>query len=101
VPAFRPIWLRPWTEGSHPCAARVRWQGKYTAIINDVPNIPCGEVRSVNIKVQPNCTSDRKMCGKLEDSPIKHEYCVVFRKTAEALAHKEGGLPIEMPASSQ
>ena len=59
----------------------VRRQGKYTAIIRDVLNFPHGEIRSVIIKVQHNCRSDRKAYGKLEDVPIKHEYCVVFRKT--------------------
>jgi len=73
-------------------------QGKYTAIIRDVLNFPHGEIRSVIIKVQHNCTSDRKSYGKLEDPPIKHEYCIVFRKTTEALTHKEGGLPLEMSA---
>jgi len=76
----------------------VRRQGRYTAVIKDVLNFPYGEIRSVIIKVQHNCTSDRKQYGKLEDPPIKHEYCVVFRKTAEAVAHKEGGLPLEMSA---
>ena len=60
----------------------VRRQGKYTAIIKDVLNFAHGEIRSVIIKVQHNCTSDRKRYGKLEDPPIKHEYCVVFKKTA-------------------
>lgn len=59
----------------------VRRQGKYKAIIRDVLNFPHGEIRSVIIKVQHNCTSDRKTYGKLEDPPIKHEYCVVWRKT--------------------
>jgi len=59
-----------------------RRQGSYTAIIKDVLNFPHGEIRSVIIKVQHNCTSDRKHYGKLEDPPIKHEYCVVFKKTA-------------------
>jgi len=76
----------------------VRRQGRYTAVIKDVLNFPYGEIRSVIIKVQHNCTSDRKQYGKLEDPPIKHEYCVVFRKTAEVVAHKEGGLPLEMSA---
>ena len=58
----------------------VRRKGKYTAIIKDVLNFPYGEIRSVIIKVQHNCTSDRKRYGKLEDVPIKHEYCIVFRK---------------------
>ena len=58
----------------------VRRQGRYTAIIKDVLNFPHGEIRSVIIKVQHNCTSDRKMYGKLEDPPIKHECFVVFKK---------------------
>jgi hypothetical protein len=45
--------------------------------------------------VQHNCSSDRKHYGKLEDVPIRHEYCVVFKKTAEA--RKEGGLPLRCP----
>jgi len=56
--------------------------GKYTPIVKDVLNFPYGEVRSVIIKVQHNCTSDRKRYGKMEDVPIRHEYCVVFKKTA-------------------
>ena len=60
----------------------VRRQGRYTAIIKDVLNFPHGEIRSVIIKVQHNCTSDRRQYGKLEDPPIKHEYCVVWRKTS-------------------
>ena len=59
----------------------VRRSGRYTAIVKDVLNFPYGEIRSVIIKVQHNCVSDRKYYGKLEDPPIKHEYCVVFKKT--------------------
>jgi hypothetical protein len=59
-----------------------RRAGRYTAIIKDVLNFPFGEIRSIIIKVQHNCTSDRKHYGKLEDPPIRHEYCVVFRKPA-------------------
>jgi DNA modification methylase len=58
----------------------VRRQGKYTAIVKDVLNFPHGEIRSIIIKVQHNCTSDRKVYGKLEDVPIRHEYCLVFKK---------------------
>ena len=58
----------------------VRKKGKYTAIIKDILNFPFGELRSIIIKVQHNCVSDRKSYGKLEDPPIKHEYCVVFKK---------------------
>ena len=59
----------------------VRRKGKYTPIVKDVLNFPYGELRSIIIKVQHNCTSDRKKYGKLEDVPIKHEYCLVFKKT--------------------
>ena len=59
----------------------VRRAGKYTAIIKDVLNFPYGQIRSIIIKVQHNCVSDRRYYGKLEDAPIKHEYCIVFKKT--------------------
>ena len=39
-----------------------------------------GELRSIIIKVQHNCQSDRKAYARMEDLPIKHEYCVVFKK---------------------
>jgi hypothetical protein len=58
----------------------VRRSGKYTPIVKDVLNLPIGEIRSIIIKLQHNCTSDRKMYGKMEDVPIKHEYCVIFKK---------------------
>jgi len=58
----------------------VRRAGQYTPIVKDVLNFPCGEIRSVIIKVQHHCASDRKSYGKLEDVPIRHEYCVVFKK---------------------
>ena len=61
----------------------VRRGGKYTAIVKDILSLPFGELRSIIIKVQHNCTSDRKQYGKLEDVPIKHEYCVIFKKTAD------------------
>ena len=69
----------------------VRRQGRYTAIIKDVLNFPHGEIRSVIIKVQHNCTSDRRLYGKLEDPPIKHEYCVVFRKPADTSREERKG----------
>ena len=59
----------------------VRRAGRYTPIVKDVLNFPYGEIRSVIIKVQHNCTSDRKRYGRMEDVPIRHEYCVVFKKT--------------------
>jgi len=68
----------------------VRRSGKYTPIVKDVLNFPLGEIRSVIIKVQHNCTSDRKRYSKLEDVPIKHEYCVIFKKPVD----KVQSLPI-------
>lgn len=62
----------------------VRRGGRYTPIVKDVLNFPYGEIRSIIIKVQHNCTSDSKRYGKMEDVPIRHEYCVVFKKTGEA-----------------
>jgi len=61
----------------------VRRKGKYTAIVKDILNFPSGELRSIIIKIQHNCTSDRRQYGKLEDPPIKHEYCIIFKKTAD------------------
>lgn len=69
----------------------VRRSGRYTALIKDVLNFPYGELRSIIIRVQHNCTSDRKQYGKLEDPPIKHEYCVVFKKTADRPAEETAG----------
>jgi hypothetical protein len=59
----------------------VRRAGRYTPIIKDVLNFPYGQIRSVIIKIQHNCTSDRKSYGRMEDLPIRHEYCVVFKKS--------------------
>ena len=58
----------------------VRRQVRYTAIIKDILNFPHGEIRNIIVKVQHNCTSDHKVYGRLEDPPVKHEYCVVFKK---------------------
>jgi hypothetical protein len=61
----------------------VRRGGKYTPIVKDVLNLSFGELRSIIIKVQHNCTSERKRYGKLEDVPIKHEYCIIFKKPVD------------------
>ena len=71
----------------------VRRSGSYRAIIKDVLNFPHGEIRSVIIKVQHNCMSDRKAYGRLEDPPIKHEYCVVFKKPPSEHAAPRGAEP--------
>jgi hypothetical protein len=59
----------------------VRRRGQYLPIVKDVLNFPCGEIRSIIIKVQHNSTSYRRHYPKLEDVPVKHEYCVVFKKS--------------------
>lgn len=60
----------------------VRRNGAYTPIIRDILNMEgrLGLLRSIIIKTQHNCQSDGKAYGRMEDVPIKHEYCVVFRK---------------------
>ena len=60
----------------------VRRRGVYTPIMRDVLSLEgqLGQLRSIIIKAQHNCVSDRKSYGKLEDVLIKHEYCVIFKK---------------------
>jgi hypothetical protein len=41
-----------------------------------------GELRSILIKVQHHCTSDRKTYAPFSEPPIRHEYCILFRRTA-------------------
>ncbi len=66
----------------------VRRRGKYTPIVR-VLNFPLGELRSIIIKVQHNCTIDQKKYGNLEDVPIKHEYCVILKKPIEKVQVEE------------
>lgn len=63
--------------------ADVRCAGTYYPLGRDVMNMePClGSIRSVVIKAQHNCSSDRKVYKRMRHVPIKHEYCVVFEKT--------------------
>jgi hypothetical protein len=60
----------------------VRRAGVYTPIVRDVLNMEddIGQLRSVVIKTQHNCVSDGKVYGRMEDPPIQHEYCLVFKK---------------------
>ncbi|MFH1747364.1 MAG: hypothetical protein ABIG44_10015 [Planctomycetota bacterium] len=60
----------------------VRRKGAYTPIVRDLLNMEgeLGRLRSVIIKLQHNCQSDRTAYAAMEDVPIQHEYCVVFRK---------------------
>ena len=59
----------------------VRRRGRYLPIASDVLAMESelGQLRSIIIKVQHNCSSDAKDYGRLEDVPIKHEYCLVFK----------------------
>jgi hypothetical protein len=60
----------------------VRRKGTYTPIVREVLNMEpqLGQLRSIIIKAQHNCRSDAKQYGRMEDVPVKHEYCVVFKK---------------------
>jgi hypothetical protein len=77
--------------------ARVRWGGPLAArlavLIGDVRrggvyyplahevmrlNGRIGTLQSVIIKAQHNCSSDAKSYGRMEDVPIRHEYCLIF-----------------------
>jgi len=66
----------------------VRRRGRYYCLGHDVMALAgrLGELRSVIIKAQHNCTSDSKRYGTMEDPPIKHEYCIVFKKPQTTLA---------------
>jgi hypothetical protein len=66
----------------------VRRRGRYYGLGHDVMALAgrLGELRSVIIKAQHNCTSDSKRYGTLEDPPIKHEYCIVFKKPPSTVA---------------
>ncbi len=63
----------------------VRRRGRYTPIVRDLLNLEgeLGQLRSVIVKTQHNCQSDRKTYARMEDVPIQHEYCVVFKKSLE------------------
>lgn len=62
----------------------VRRRGTYTPIVRDLLCLEgeLGQLRSVIIKAQHRCRSDSYQYAAMEDVPIKHEYCVVFKKPA-------------------
>jgi len=64
----------------------VRRQGLYYPIIRDVLNMEprLGQLRSILIKVQHHCTSDVRRY-RLEDAPIRHENCLVFKNVRRPL----------------
>lgn len=59
----------------------LRRKGRYIPIVRDVLNMEgqLGQLRSVVIKTQHNCTSDGREYRQLEDPRIAHEYCVIFK----------------------
>lgn len=61
----------------------VRHRGTYTPIVRNVLNLEgrIGQLRSIVIKVQHNCRSDRTEYDRMEDARISHEYCVIFKRT--------------------
>lgn len=62
----------------------VRRRGRYYPLGTDVAAMSplVGELRSVIIKAQHNCKSDAKSYGRMEDLPIKHETCFIFKRVA-------------------
>ncbi|MBI1827225.1 MAG: DNA modification methylase [Planctomycetes bacterium] len=60
----------------------VRRNRCYYPIAREVMNMagPLGELRSVIIKAQHNCRSDHVTYASMEDVPIQHEYCLIFKK---------------------
>lgn len=60
----------------------IRRRGTYTCMLRDLLNWEgdLGQLKSVIIKEQHNCQSDRTRYTGLQDAPIKHEYCAVFQK---------------------
>jgi len=64
----------------------IRRRGRYICMLQDLLNWEgeLGELKSVIIKAQHNCQSDRTRYTGLEDVPIKHEYCAVFQKPSPA-----------------
>lgn len=60
----------------------VRREGRYYPIIRDIFNWEgeIGQLRSVIIKTQHHCRSDRVQYGHMEDPRIQHEYCLVFKR---------------------
>ena len=59
----------------------VRRGGEYYPLAHEVMRLNgrIGTLRSVIIKAQHNCSSDAKSYGRMEDVPIRHEYCLIFK----------------------
>lgn len=62
----------------------VRRRGEYFPIVRDVLRLErhLGQLRSIIIKAQHHCRSDGVGYSSMEDVPIQHEYCIVFKKVS-------------------
>jgi len=58
----------------------VRRRGRYYCLAQHVMQLDgdIGDLSSVIIKAQHNCTSDRIRYAAMKHPPIKHEYCLLF-----------------------
>jgi hypothetical protein len=63
----------------------VRRRGVYTPIMRDILNWEreLGALRSIIIKTQHHCRSDSIAYARMEDVPIQHEYCLVFKRVQQ------------------
>ena len=52
-----------------------------------------GELRSIIIKVQHACASDRKVYAPSPEVPIRHEYCLLFRRPRPGPSRDSSVLP--------
>jgi len=60
----------------------IRKRGRYYSMAAEILSHrgAFGELRSILIKEQHRCTSDRKTYAPFVDAPIRHEYCLLFRR---------------------
>lgn len=58
----------------------VRRRGRYYCLAHHIMQMAprLGELSSVIIKAQHNCSSDKKRYSSMTHVPIKHEYCLLF-----------------------
>ena len=71
----------------------IRQNGKFTSIQADLIQLAPGELESIVIKAQHNCTSDnRAYAGKFV--PIHHEYLLNFRKNLSVFGMLESTLEV-------
>jgi len=60
-----------------------RRNGEYYPLLRSLLYNKTGQLKAIIIKIQHNCTSDRRIYTNNPFLiPIRHEYCLVFRKTS-------------------